>query len=148
VWRLASQEVELLRELTLQVDAALDGPTDDPVVARLFPRAAEDDSADEELRALLSGELLFVRHERHAAFLALLERAERGRRGTWSVLLVDTEPELVLAVLNDIRLALGARIGLDVVEDRTGDLPEGVAAALDTMDWLAAHQSLLLEQLA
>ena len=124
---------------------------DDPVVQRLFPRAVEDDDeADDELRALLGSELLLERSEAVAAFTQLLATAAEVRRGIVEVLLVDDGPDLVLGVLNDVRLALGARVGFDVVAARDeGPLPDEpvVAATLDTMDWLAMHQSVLLDHL-
>ena len=148
VWTLAREELALLVRLVSQLDEAVDGPLDDPVVQRLFPSAVEDDEdADEELRMLLAGELLLARHEGYAALLDLLARAEQGRLGRHAVRLVDDEPALVLGVLNDVRLALGARVGFDVVQDREGVQDEGVLAALATMDLLAWFQEQLLERL-
>lgn len=148
VWTLTREELALLVRLVTQLDEAVDGPLDDPVVQRLFPAAVEgDDQADAELRMLLAGELLLERHEGYAALVALLRRAEQGRLGRHTVRLEQDEPAMVLGVLNDVRLALGARVGFDVVESRDDVRDEGVASALATMDLLAWFQEMLLERL-
>lgn len=151
VWRVPTPLHELLLRLLDQLDAAIDGPTDDPVVQRLFPRAIEDDAdADDELRMLLAGELLLERHEAIRTCRAVLQRARR-RPGTSTVRirLVDDEPSLLLQVLNDVRLALGARVGATAVELRQLVEEDDLEAqrALEAMDVLAWCQMQLLEHI-
>ena len=147
-WLLGDAELALIVRLVGQLDEVLDGPTDDPVVQRLFPAAIEgDDEADAELRALLAGDLLLSRHEACAAVQQALARAEPARRGALRVVLREDEPDLVLQVLNDVRLALGARIGIDVVADRDRAEDEATLAALASMDLLAWFQEQLIEHL-
>lgn len=151
VWRLPSPLHGLLLQLLDELDAAIDGPTDDPVVQRLFPRAVEDeDDADEEFRMLLAGDLLLRRHE---AIRACRDLLQAGRRlpGASSVRvhLTDDEPSMLLQVLNDVRLALGARIGATAVELRqlVEDDDDETHRALETMDLLAWCQMQLLEHI-
>ncbi len=61
--------------------------------------------------------------------------------------LVEEEPVLVLGVLNDMRLALGARVGLDHVELRDLAVDEDTAGSLAVMDYLAMWQEQLLSVL-
>ena len=151
VWRVPTGLHTLLLQLLDDLATAIDGPTDDPVVQRLFPRAVEDeDEADAELRMLLAGELLLRRHE---AIRACRRVLEAGRRlpGSSSVRvrLVDDEPSMLLQVLNDVRLALGARVGATAVELRQLVDEDDLEArrALETMDVLAWCQMQLLEHI-
>ncbi len=151
VWRLPQPLHGLLLQLLDELDAAIDGPTDDPVVQRLFPRAVEgEDDADAEFRMLLAGDLLLQRHE---AIRACRDLLEAGRRlpGTGSVRvhLTDDEPSMLLQILNDVRLALGARVGATAVELRqlVEDDDVETQRALETMDLLAWCQMQLLEHI-
>lgn len=151
VWRLPDQLHGLLLDLLDDLDEAIDGPTDDPVVQRLFPRAVEDDEdEDAELRMLLAGDLLLRRHEAIRACREVLEAGLRAR-GTdgVTVTLTDDQPAMLLAVLNDVRLALGARVGATAVELRQLVDPDDHEAqrALETMDLLAWCQMQLLEHI-
>lgn len=149
VWSLPAQLHELLLRLLDQLDEAIDGPTDDPVVQRLFPRAIEgEDDADAEFRMLLAGDLLLRRHEAIKQCKQVLEDGTERRTGV-EVTLVDDEPAMMLAVLNDIRLALGARVGTTQVELRQLVDDDDVEAqrALETMDVLAWCQMQLLERI-
>lgn len=151
VWRLPVHLHELLLRLLDDLDEAIDGPTDDPVVQRLFPRAVEgEDDADAEFRMLLAGDLLLQRHEAIQACRGLL-RAGRRLPATRSVRIVlsDDEPAMLLQVLNDVRLALGARVGATAVELRQLVEDDDVDAlrALETMDLLAWCQMQLLEHI-
>lgn len=151
VWRLPVPLHALLLRLLDDLDAAIDGPTDDPVVQRLFPRAVEDeDDADAEFRMLLAGELLLERHEAIRACRALLEAGRRRPGGpTVRLRLAGEEPTMLLQVLNDVRLALGARVGAEAVELRQLVAGDDVEAhrALEAMDLLAWCQMQLLEHI-
>lgn len=151
VWSVPTQLHELLLQLLDELDEAIDGPTDDPVVQRLFPRAVEgEDDADTEFRMLLAGDLLLRRHEaiRHCRRV-LRNGTERHRRHVVEVTMEDDEPAMMLAILNDIRLALGARVGTTAVELRQLVDEDDVEArrALEAMDLLAWCQMQLLEHI-
>lgn len=151
VWSLPAQLHQLLLRLLDDLDQAIDGPTDDPVVQRLFPRAVEgEDDADAEFRMLLAGDLLLRRHEgiRHCRRVLRGGTQRRGRPAV-EVTMEDDEPAMMLAILNDIRLALGARVGTTAVELRQLVEEDDVEAlrALETMDLLAWCQMQLLEHI-
>ncbi len=141
-------EVELLRSLEEGISQTLDhGDNDDPVIQRLFPAAVvDDDEADAELRRLLRDELLESRRSGLQALVMILDRAT-PHRGRLRVQLVDDEPLLVLGVLNDLRLAIGARIGIEDI-DRDAVAPDDpLAYRLAVMDHLGWWQEQLLELL-
>ena len=151
VWRLPAQLHTLLLSLLDDLDEAIDGPTDDPVVQRLFPRAVEgEDDADAEFRMLLAGDLLLQRHE---AIQGCRDLLRDGRRlpgsSTVRVHLAGDEPTMLLQVLNDVRLALAARVGATAVELRqlVDDDDVETHRALETMDLLAWCQMQLLEHI-
>ncbi len=143
--RFEPAEVELLRALHEGIRTTLEeGDEDDPVIARLFPRAvADDDEEDAEVRRLLRDDLLASRQAGLEALVAILDRCE-PHRGRLRVDLVDDEPLLVLGVLNDLRLAIGARVGVEDL-DRDQIPPEDpLAYRLAVMDHLGWWQEQLL----
>ncbi|MDX1620798.1 MAG: DUF2017 family protein [Nitriliruptorales bacterium] len=139
-------EVQLLRQLRDSVRASVEGQDpDDPAIARLFPATVSgDDEADDELRRLIRDDLVQSKLDGLDAIVDLLEDAtpHRGR------LRLELEPDdamLVLGVLNDLRLALGARIRIeDIDRDELGeDDPRArTVAVMDHLGWL---QEQLLE---
>lgn len=151
VWSLPLQLHGLLLQLLADLDDAIDGPTNDPVVQRLFPRAVEgDDDDDAELRMLLAGDLLLRRHEAIRRCREVLEQGTtRPRRPGIRILMVEDQPGMMLAILNDIRLALGARVGATAVELRqlVDEDDHEAQRALETMDLLAWCQMQLLEHI-
>ena len=151
VWRLPAHLHAELLQLLDELDAAIDGPTDDPVVERLFPRAVEgEDDADRQFRMLLAGDLLLQRHEAIQSCRAVLQGARRlPGTGAVRVRLVEDEPSMLLQVLNDVRLALGARVGATAVELRqlVDDADADTHRTLETMDMLAWCQMQLLEHI-
>lgn len=144
-WRLQTWEVDLLRSLRDDLRALLvGGDPDDPVIQRLFPPASRQDrEIDRELRGLMRDELLASRLSGLESLLDVLDRAEEHRGGC-RVDLVDDEPMLVLGVLNDVRLALGIRVGTERLE--RGEIAEDdpVLPTLALMDHLALLQESLL----
>lgn len=138
-------EVELLRTLPAGLRTLLADPdTSDPVVARLFsPCVAGDQEIDLEVRRLIFEDLL---RERLAGLEALAEILDRGvtRRGRFRVDLVADEPELVLGVLNDLRLTLGARIGIEHLDRDNLPSQHPVLPTLAVMDHLGWLQEQLL----
>ncbi len=162
--QLAGYEVELLRATHRGLDLALTDPDpNDPVIARLFPSAViGDDAADEQLREMLREDLLQSRRAGLDALVELLDRGSRRRDGGVRLDLTDDEPMLVLGVLNDLRIALGARIGIETLERAeveaddpvasgsgrenvaSGSGRENIAYRLAVMDHLAYLQEQLL----
>jgi hypothetical protein len=144
-WVLDPVEVELLRSLTGSLHQLLDDRDPaDAAVQRLFPRTvAGDDSADEELRSLIHDDLAGVKRAGLEALDDLLDRGTvKGRE-----LRIELRPDdtlVVLGVLNDLRLAIGARIGIDQLDraDVDPESPDGYRLAV--MDHLAGWQELLL----
>lgn len=141
-------EVELLRSLETGIATVLEqGRADDPVIERLFPAAvAGDDEADDEVRRLLRDDLLAARRAGLRALVAVLDRAE-PHRGALRVDLVDDEPLLLLGVLNDLRLAIGARIDIQHVDRAAVVDDDALAYRLAVMDHFGWWQEQLLELL-
>lgn len=114
---LTTAEADLLRDLVEQIRYLLDHPEpDDPVRQRLFPATVTgDDEQDAELRGLVYDDLLAGRLAGLEEIVGYLDRGRRVRGG----LHVDLRPEeaaLVLGVLNDLRLALGARVRIEDID--------------------------------
>lgn len=144
-------EIELLRSLPAQLAETLQyADSDDPVMRRLFPPAVLADpelAADEDLRMRereFADELLATRLEALDTVLALLERGTPHRGGGLRVELTDDEPLLLLGVLNDIRLAVGARIDVEALDRETIPDDAPVAYQLAVMDHLGWWQEQLL----
>ena len=151
-WELRAGLHRLVVGMLRSLDEALDGPTDDAVVRRLFPPVTDvdgegDEDDEDQLRAIIASDLLMRRHEAIGMVLDTLSRAEDDGGGWVGVLLRDDEPSLLLAVLNDVRLALGARVGATAVELRqlVDEEDERTHVMLEQMDLLAAIQMQLLE---
>lgn len=138
-------EVALLRGLHEELRRWLADPDPaDPVMARLFPPCApEDDLVDAEVRALIFEDLLAERIEALDELVDIVDRG-RSRGGRVRVDLVDDEPSLVLGVLNDIRLALGARVGIGELDRNDVDEDHPAAWAIMVMDHLAYLQEQLI----
>ncbi len=144
--QLRDEEVDLLRRLRDELAAVLqEGDRGDAVTRRFFPAAVTgDDEADDELRRLMHDDLLQSRLTALEEVLGYLDRGHRVRR-RHVVDLVEGEPVLVLGVLNDMRLALGARVGFDLLEARDGiDADDPRVPTLAVMDYLAMWQEQLL----
>jgi anti-sigma factor RsiW len=143
-WTLHRQEVGLLRQLVADLGAAIHGSADEAVHARLFPPAVLGDAAaDAEVRDLIAEALLADRAAALEEVVALLDRG-RSFRGRHVTDLLDDEPLRVLTVLNDVRLAIGARIDVEAIDrERVGEDDE-VAFPLAVMDHLGWWQEQLL----
>ena len=138
-------DLELLLTTRQQLHDALrrDDPSD-PVVQRLFPTAVlGDQDANGELRQLLHDDLLRRRLEGLDELAAMLERG-RPHHGGIQVDLVDDEPLLVLGVLNDVRLAIGAGIDIESLDRDAALLDDAIAYRLAVMNHFAAFQDELL----
>lgn len=101
VLRMRTDEHALLVVMLQELDEAIDGPVDDPIVQRLFPPVVEDDEdQDAQLRMIIAGDLLLRRHEAIRELLGVLgdpavaggpAPAGSGRGGTGGV--VEVGPE-------------------------------------------------------
>jgi hypothetical protein len=146
--QLEAVEVELLQSLQQGLRAALEGGDHrDPIVRRLFPATvSDDDEADQELRGLIHDDLLRTRLDGLDTLLGLLERGTR-RSGGVRVDLVEEEPMVVLGVLNDLRLAIGAQVGIENLDREALDPEDPVTYRVAVMDHLAWLQEQLLQVL-
>jgi hypothetical protein len=142
--QLEPAEVDLLLTLFDQLDALLDGSgdADDAVLQRLNPAAYPDDEAAEsEYRALTESSLQTERSQRTAACRAELNRSrdvelsdpDAGRR--W------------IQVLNDLRLALGTRLGITEDDDQNVDPTDPGGQPRVVYYWLTALQDSLVRRL-
>jgi hypothetical protein len=118
---------------------------DDPVLARLLPDAYSDDpEASAEFRRYTEESLRSTKINSAQAVLASLP-ATGGE-----VLLTEAECQQWLRALNDVRLALGVRLG---ITDEDEDLAASVladdprAAYVWVYQWLAYLQDSLIEAL-
>jgi hypothetical protein len=114
---------------------------DDAVLARLYPSAyRDDDEADLEYRSLTESGLRAERVERIAACRADLDRAE-----------IDLSPpddaRRWIQVLNDLRLALGTRIGITQDDDPALDRPDAAEPPRVIYYWLTAVQDSVVHAL-
>ena len=144
--RLEPVEVDLLGSLFDQLEAVLDG-TDggregDDVRRRLVPDAYPDDPAAEaEYRTLTETTLGQERDERIAAC-----RAELTAGGEVDL----TEPDVGrrwIQVLNDLRLAIGTRLGVTEEDDRDFDPFDPDAQLRAVYHWLTAVQDAVVVEL-
>jgi hypothetical protein len=126
-------------------------PPDDPVIARLFPDAyVEDDESAAEFRRFTQDRLVERKHtSAHAVLATLPEEVDLDDD--------DVEIELDLAAatqwlgtINDVRLALGIRLGVEQDDDDVWDAlpdddPRGTVHEI--YQWLAWVQDSLLASL-
>ncbi|GAA4959090.1 DUF2017 domain-containing protein [Streptomonospora halophila] len=124
---------------------------DDPVLARLFPDAYSGDDADPsssaDFRRYTEDGL---RLNKRANARSLIEELPAGGGGR--VELDSGGAHAWLKSLNDVRLALGTRLGIDEEAHDAylrGEavVPESQAAALHLYDWLGMLQESLVEAL-
>jgi hypothetical protein len=128
-----------LAELTGLVTGPSSKP-DDPVLARLLPDFATDDSSlSGVLRELHEPELIEAKH--NAAAVVLQTLPDAGGR----VELTAAQADAWLAALNDVRLALGT--ALDVSEDMPDELPpdDPRSGHLGVYHWLTYVQDGLVQ---
>lgn len=124
VARFAPDEANVLRKVAGEVVELLTAGFDhrDPVVDRLFPdvypRQPEESA---EYRELTEGELKTSKIDQAGAVLAALP-AEGGGE----VRLDSESAEAWLRALNDVRLALGVRLGLDDQTSLESELDDAV----------------------
>ncbi len=142
--RLGAEEIAILRGLPDQLRSVLAQREVDPVLERLFPPGylePEDAERDTEYRRLVHDDLL---NEKLANLDVLTSTLARGSMSVrrWTVDLSEEEALAWLGVLNDLRLALGVRLG--ITEDFDGDVDESDPRAaglhlLSYLGWLEEH---------
>jgi hypothetical protein len=109
--RFSGPEAAVLRELAAELRAHVENPDfTKRAVQRLFPRYADDDKTNEELRQLLLEDQRKQKLERTEAFAAALGKipAKGG-----DVVLPQAEIEHWLALLTDLRFIYAATIGIE-----------------------------------
>ena len=141
-FELEEYEADLMRQLLDEMRTLLeaDVPPSDAVLRRLFPDAFEDEDQASAYRELIGDEL----HDRKTAALRTA-RETVGVGGSVSAALDDEQVDRWLALLTDIRLAIGTR--LDVTEERMAaelDSADPDAAALSVLHWLGWLQESML----
>ena len=135
--RLLPPEAAALGQLFDELDALIADPQpEDPVVQRLYPAAyRDDDAAEREYRELTETSLREEQSERLAACRAdLASGSEIG-------LDADAATRWIQA-LNDLRLAIGTRLG--VTED---DVPAGEHESRTIYYWLTHLQDDIVQGL-
>lgn len=112
------QDADPLAEI-VGIDETVAHPTDEAMV-RLFPDAyVDDDEASMEFRRFTERGLRERRREQSKTVELLLERANQG-----PTTLAEPEARAALGVLNDMRIVLGVRLGIEQDEDSWEDLFE------------------------
>jgi hypothetical protein len=113
----------------LDLLAGIPAAADEPASRRLrVPVYLDDPESNEEWWRLMEGELHTARNADRRVFQHILD--EEGRQH-----MSNEEADAFLRVLNEGRLALGARFGLEVEEDHD-QLPEEQRDIMDYLGWL------------
>jgi len=155
-FRLSLEEVSLLHGLPEQLQALLDdegasrtGEGADPVVRRLFPPAyldPADAEQDAEFHRLMRDDLLRAKLDQVDLVSQTLARGSVTSR-RWTVELNEEEAAAWLGVLNDVRLALGVKLGITEDFDTPVDLP-GQPPELQLLAYLGWLEEHLVEALS
>lgn len=131
---------DLLRLLT-----GLGASEDDPGAARLDPPVyLGDPEADAEWRRFAGAELSAARSaDRSSLEMVLNALSEAHSRGERSVVVSIPEANAMLRVVNEARLVLGARWGIDTPEDYDRLRPES-SEIIDYLGWFVSHLAITL----
>jgi hypothetical protein len=153
ILKLDATEVELLRDLTGQLESVLEGGVpdrgDDPVRERLFPRAYLDpteDAAEGEWQAAVHADLVRQKSAAVEALVDTLDAGAQNRRGNVEISLDPAAVEQWVGALNDLRIALGVVLGIteDEEEPEPGDPRR---PGLELWGWLSWLQGSLVAEL-
>lgn len=122
----------------------------DPVLDRLFPRGylePEDVERNAEYQRLVRDDLLEAKLANLDVVTSTLDRGTVSLR-RWTVDLTEDEAGSWLGALNDLRLALGVRLG--ITEDFDGDVDpsDPRAPALNVLSYLGWLEENLLDALS
>lgn len=142
--RFDQQEAGILRQLADEMRDLLESGRDDgdDVMERLFPSAYESPSDEAAWRELSGTDL-----ERHKVRLLEQVKEALGERGPAVVELSDDDLSVWLAVLTDLRLAIGTRLGVDEQAMSSDvDPRDPHAPALSVLHWLGWIQEGILRQ--
>lgn len=132
-----SAEERLFLGDVLPMLAGIGLPGDDPAADRLnVPVYLDDPDSNQEWWRLMGGDLDAARRADRAVF-------GKAVSSDLPVTLDLPEADAVLRVLNEARLALGARLGIDVESDHD-ELPEESRQALDYLGWIQEELTLEL----
>lgn len=135
---LTTDEKEFLSGL-LEVLAGIPATGDDPATRRLHvPVYLDDPESNEEWWRLMEGELAAARSDDRGVFERTITDQRRRHLST-------DEADAFLRVLNEGRLALGARFGLEV-EDDHDRLAEDQREIMDYLGWLLEDLTLELSR--
>jgi hypothetical protein len=131
-------------------DAGPGGAGADPVLERLFPQAylePEDVERDAEYRRLVREDLLEAKLANLDVVTSTLDRGTVSMR-RWTIDLTEDEAAAWLGALNDLRLALGVRLG--ITEDFDGDIDpsDPRAPALNVLSYLGWLEENLVDALS
>ena len=144
-------EADILTSMMSELDTTVRSTDlDDPVVARLYPSAHPDDeAAAAAYRELTEAGLRDDRTGRIAACIADLvnNRVEPGVDRSAELDLTDpADATRWLQVMNDLRLALGTRLGISE-DDGEFDLTDPAEHSRMLYHWLTAVQDTLVTRL-
>lgn len=117
--------------------AGIGAPGSDPAADRLtVPVYLDDPEANDEWWRLMGQDLEASRQADRAAFEKMISSDD-------PVTLAVDDADAVLRVLNQARLALGARLGVDVESDHDA-LPEESRQVMDYLGWIQEELTLEL----
>lgn len=138
------QDSDPLAEI-VGIDEEASQPTDE-ALARLFPDAySDDDEASLEFRRFTERGLRKRRMDQSEIVQRLFERARQG-----PTTLAEAEPLATLGVLNDLRMVLGVRLGIEQDDDGREDFvqPDDPRRHMYVAyQWLTWLQQELLESM-
>jgi hypothetical protein len=140
-----SEDAELAALEAMVHEPGADKPPDDPVLARLLPDGYRDDpDAAGEFRRYTEPALRSAKHQAAQEMLDTLPEA--GGR----IQLTQDQALSWLKALNDVRLALGVRLGVtEEFEEQWGRLKQDDPqwSAFEVYAWLGAVQESLVQAL-
>lgn len=141
---LAPEEVVFFGDL-LRLLGGLGGPDEDPGAARLDPPVyLGDPEADAEWKRFAGAELWAARSADRSSLQTVLDAlSDAHARGQSAVVVSLEEANAMLRVVNDARLVLGARWGIDSPEDYDRLRPES-SEILDYLGWFVSHLAITL----
>jgi len=132
-----SPEEKLFLGDVLPLLAGIGAPGSDPAADRLnVPVYLNDPDSNSEWWRLMGQDLEASRRSDRMVF-------QRALSGADPVILSDEEANSMLRVLNEARLALGARLGIDVESDHD-DLSDDSRQVMDYLGWIQEELTIEL----
>jgi len=134
-----SPEERLFLGDVLPMLAEIGAPGSDPAADRFqIPVYLDDPDANEEWWRLMGQDLEAARRADRTVFQRVVSSDD-------AVILSAEDADAMLRVLNQARLALGARLGIDVEEDHD-DLPEDSRQVMDYLGWIQEELTVELSR--